>query len=83
MAMVIEAFDKKGTKFKVGSEVEIKGTFYYVFDIVIDDESGKALKILCIDKDLAGYTLSQTALATPTGNYEPDILKLKRKLAKK
>lgn len=81
--MIIEAFDKKGTKFKVGSEVEIKGAFYYVFDIVIDEDSGKALKILCLDKDLAGYTLSQTALATPTGSYEPDILKLKRKLVKK
>lgn len=85
--MVIEAFDSKQTKFKIGMEFKIKGNknLYYIVDITINDE-GKIDGINAVRKDFKEWTnirfVGYPKDLTLTGNYEPDFLKLRRKLAK-
>lgn len=81
--MIIEAFDKNGKKYKIGQEVTIKDNadIWYIINIVLDDKD-KAKTVCCINKDMSNGISTNISKVTLTGNYEPDILKLKRKLAK-
>ena len=81
--MVIEAFDKNGTKYKVGQEVIIKDNagLWHIINITLDDND-KAKTVCCINKDMTNGISTNISKVTLTGAYEPDILKLKRKLAK-
>lgn len=81
--MIIEAYNKNRTKFKVGMEVEVatKEEKYYIFDIALNDED-KADGFLLINNTLS-EPLKISANSNKiklTGNFEPDILKLKKKL---
>ena len=87
--MIIEAFDSKQTKYKIGMECEVKDLdgLWYITDLILDSND-KLTGYRLINKDFTdiaavsfvGYDKDNTV--TLTGNYEPDFLKLKRKLAK-
>lgn len=81
--MIIEAFDNKGNKYKVGQEVIIKDNpcLWHIINITLDDND-KVKTVCCINKDMTNGISTNISKVTLTGNYEPDILKLKRKLAK-
>lgn len=81
--MVIEAFDNKGNKYKVGQEIQVNNKKGWIFDILIDDATGKMSQLFLLGSGLDEYFFaSPSNKITFTGKYEPDILKLKRKLAK-
>lgn len=81
--MIIEAFDKNGMKYKIGQEVIIKDNpgLWHIINITLDDKD-KAKTVCCINKDMTNGISTNISKVTLTGSYEPDILKLKRKLAK-
>jgi len=85
--MVIEAYDSKQTKYKIGMECKIKGAkgLYYIIDLMLDkNDKLKGYKV--ISADFTGISVAEFTDypkdLTLTGNYEPDFLKLRRKLAK-
>ena len=90
--MVIEAFDSKQTKYKIGMECKIsrdkvkniKG-LYYIVDMKLDSKD-KLNSISLISKDLSSFVEIEFSDypggITLTGNYIPEFLKLKRSLAK-
>ena len=85
--MIIEAYSKDKTKYKVGMEVYTPirtDKNFYIFDIRLNSED-KADTLFIIDSDMS-EALNVTANAKNvkvTGNFDPEILKFKRKLAKK
>lgn len=85
--MIIEAFDSKQTKFKIGMEFKIKGVkgSYYIVSMDLDKED-KLNVIRAVKSDFTEWYVAKfkgyNDTITLTGNYEPDFLKLERKLAK-
>lgn len=85
--MIIEAFDSKQTKFKIGMEFKVKGVkgSYYIVSMELDKED-KLNIIRAVKSDFTEWYVMKfkgyNDAITLTGNYEPDFLKLRRKLAK-
>lgn len=83
--MLLEAFDKKGTKYKVGMEVLVLGHInkWYIIDLDIDS-TNKLNKISLINQEMnESIDIYNPDNIRLTGIYEPDIFKLKKKLAGK
>ena len=85
--MIIEAFDSKQTKYKIGMEFKVKGVkgSYYIVSLDLDKED-KLNLIRGIKSDFTEWYVTKfkgyNDAITLTGNYEPDFLKLERKIAK-
>lgn len=85
--MIIEAFDSKQNKYKIGMECKIKGSkdLWYIVDLMLD-KNNKLNGYKVISADFTGFSAAEFTdypkNLTLTGNYEPDFLKLRRKLAK-
>ncbi len=85
--MIIEAFDSKQTKFKIGMEFKVKDVkgSYYIVSMELDKEDNLNI-IRGVKSDFTEWYVTKFKGSnddiTLTGNYEPDFLKLRRKLAK-
>ena len=85
--MIIEAFDSKQTKYKIGMECKVKNLkgLWYIVDLMLD-KSDKLNGLRIISSDFTAFAdvkfMDYPKDLTLTGNYEPDFLKLRRKLAK-
>ena len=78
--MVTEAYDKKAQKFKVGMQAHVFGKegAWYIAALKTND-IGELIEITLFNSDMA-FTKSNPVSVYPTGKFEPDILKLVKKL---
>ena len=82
--MIVEAYDK-GMKYKVGMQTKLPkdSTNWYIVNITCD-KSDKMTQVTLADTTLKEFCVIRSfGNLTLTGVYEPDILKLARKLANK
>lgn len=81
--MIIEAYDLKKTKFKIGMECHVFGKHgnWYIMNLKTN-KSGELIEIVLVDKDLDFIRVQSTVKVYPTGKYEGDVLRLARKLEK-